>query len=26
VRVRSLGERVKLGGKAVTIVRGEITA
>jgi PhzF family phenazine biosynthesis protein len=26
IRVRSLGERVKLGGKAITIVRGEISA
>ena len=26
VRVRCAGERVKLGGKAVTVVRGEITA
>ena len=26
VRVRCLGERVKLGGKAVTVVRGELTA
>jgi PhzF family phenazine biosynthesis protein len=26
IRVRSLGERIKLGGKAITIVRGEISA
>jgi len=26
VRVRCLGERVKLGGKAVTVIRGELTA